>query len=114
LPDQWKKSIIVPFHKKSDRTDCNNCHGISVLSASYKLLLHILFSKLRPYIDEIIGDHQCGFQLDRSPTDQIFCVRQILERKWEYNETVTNFKEAYDSVSREVMYSSLIVFEVHT
>jgi hypothetical protein len=26
--------------------------------------------------------------LHRSTTDQMFCIRQILERKWEYNETV--------------------------
>jgi hypothetical protein len=32
LPDQWKKSIIVPIHKKGDKTDCNNYHGISLLS----------------------------------------------------------------------------------
>jgi hypothetical protein len=31
LPDQWKKSIIVPVHKKGDKTDCNNYHGISLL-----------------------------------------------------------------------------------
>jgi hypothetical protein len=24
LPDQWKESIIVPIHEKSDKTDCNN------------------------------------------------------------------------------------------
>jgi hypothetical protein len=35
------------------------------------------------YIDEIIGDHQCGFQRKSSTTDQIFCIRQILEKKWE-------------------------------
>jgi hypothetical protein len=38
---------------------------------------------------------------------QIFCIRQILEKKWEYNETVhqlfTDFKKAYDSVGRKVL-----------
>jgi hypothetical protein len=29
MPDQWKESIIVPIHKKDDKTDCNNYHGIS-------------------------------------------------------------------------------------
>jgi hypothetical protein len=31
LPDQWKESIIVPVHKKGDKTDCNNYCGISLL-----------------------------------------------------------------------------------
>jgi hypothetical protein len=32
LSDQWKESIIVPVHKKGDKTDCNYYHGISLLS----------------------------------------------------------------------------------
>jgi hypothetical protein len=78
LPDQWKESIIVPIHKKGDKTDCNNYRGILLLSTSYSILLNILLSRLSPYVDEIIGDHQCGFRRNRSTTDQIFCIRQIL------------------------------------
>jgi hypothetical protein len=61
LPDQWKESIIVPIHKKGDKTGCNNSHGISLLSISYNILSNILLSRLSLYIDEIIWDHQCGF-----------------------------------------------------
>jgi hypothetical protein len=53
LPDQWKETIIVPINKKGDKTDCNN--------TSYKILSNIFLSRLGPYIDEIIGDQQCGF-----------------------------------------------------
>jgi hypothetical protein len=81
LPDQWKESIIVPIHKKGDKTDCNNYHGISLLSTSYNILSNILHLRLVSYIDEIFGDHQCGFRRNRSTTDQIFCIRQILEKK---------------------------------
>jgi len=47
-----------------------------------------------------------------STTDHIFCIRKIFEKKWEYNEAVhqlfINFKKAYDSVTREVLYNILI------
>jgi hypothetical protein len=64
LPDQWKASIIVSVHKKGYKTDCNNYHGISLLSTSYNILSNIL-SRLTPYINEIIGDHQCGSRHNR-------------------------------------------------
>jgi hypothetical protein len=116
MPDQWKESIIVPIHKTGDKTDCNNYHGISLLSTSYNILSNALLSRLSPYIDEIFGDHQCGFLHNRSTTDQIFCIRQILEKKWEYSETVhqlfVDFKKAYDSVRRQVLYNILIEFGI--
>jgi hypothetical protein len=58
LPE-WKESIIVPIYKKGDKTDCSNYRGISLLPTSYKTLSIILLSRLTPYVDEIIGDHQC-------------------------------------------------------
>jgi hypothetical protein len=54
----------------------------------------------------------------RSTTDQIFCIRQILEKKWEYNETVhqlfVDFKKVHDSVERKELYNILIEFGVPT
>jgi sorting nexin-29 len=73
-PDQWQKSIIVSVHKKGDKIDCSNYYGISLLSTSYKILSNILLSRLSPYLEEIIVDHQCGFRHNRSSTDQIFCI----------------------------------------
>jgi sorting nexin-29 len=69
-------------------------------------------SRLTPYAEEIIGDHQCGFRRNRSTTDHIFSIRQILEKKWDYSEAVyqlfIDFKKAYDSVRRDVVYNILI------
>ena len=81
LPEEWKESIILPIHKKGDKTDCNNYRGISLLPTTYKILSNILLSRLIPYVKEIIGDHQCGFRRNRSTIDHIFCIRQILEKK---------------------------------
>jgi len=49
-------------------------------------------------------------------TDHIFCIPQILEKKWEYSEAVhhllIDFKKAYDSVRRAVLYNILIEFGI--
>jgi hypothetical protein len=88
LPHQWKESIVISIHKKVNKTDCSDYQGVSLLPTSYKILCSILLSRLIPYADEIIGDHQCGFWHNRTTTDQIFYICQIMEKKWEYNGTV--------------------------
>jgi hypothetical protein len=111
LPEQWKQFIIVPIYKKGDKTDCRNYRGISLLSTTYKILSNILLSRLTPYAEEIIGDHKCGFRWNRSTIDQVFCICHIREKKWEYNEAVRHifidFKKAYDSFRREVLFNIL-------
>jgi hypothetical protein len=73
---------------------------------------NILLSRLIPYADEIIWDHQCGFRHNKITTGQMFYIGQILEKKWEYNGTIPHpfidFKKAYDSVRKEVLYNIVI------
>jgi hypothetical protein len=83
LPDQWKESIIVLVQEKRDETDCNKYRGISLPSSSQNIFFNIFLSRLGPYVDKIIRDHQFGYRRNGSTTDQIFCIRQILEKKWE-------------------------------
>jgi hypothetical protein len=87
-----------------------------LLSTSYKILSNILLYRLIPYAGEIIGNHQRDFRCNTSTTDQIFCIHQILEKKWEYNNTVhqlfIDFKEAYDSFRREALHNILTEFGI--
>jgi len=65
LSEEWKESIIVPTYKKCNKTDCNNYRGISLLPSTYNILSNILLSRLIPYAEDVIGDHQCGFRRNR-------------------------------------------------
>ena len=42
LPEEWKESIIVPIHKKGDKTDCINYTGISLPSTTHTILTKTL------------------------------------------------------------------------
>jgi hypothetical protein len=65
---------------------------VVIIEAHHFYQLHtkfyLAFLRLTPYAEEMIGDHQCGFQHNRSTTDRIFSIYEILEKKWEYNEAV--------------------------
>ena len=88
----------------------------SFIHLSIRILSNNLLSRLTPHAEEITGDHQCEFWRNRSNTDHLFCIRQMLQKKWEYNEAVhqlsIDFKKAYDSVRREVLYNILMDFGI--
>lgn len=62
----------------------------------------INWQRVRCYAEEILGEYQCGFRSGRSTTDQIFVMRQIMERFYEYDVDIrilfVDFRQAFDSV----------------
>ena len=86
------------------------------MSSTYNVVSNTLLSRLTPYAEEITGDHQYGLRSNRSNNDHIFCIRQILETKYQYKETVRplfiDLWKAFDSVRREVLYNILIEFGI--
>ena len=48
--EEWKETIIVPVYKKVDRDRCENCRGIALGNAAYKILANITLEKIKPHI----------------------------------------------------------------
>jgi hypothetical protein len=59
---------------------CSNYRGISLLCTTYKMFSNILFKRLAPYVEDVISDYQYGFCQGRSTSNQIFNLRQVLEK----------------------------------
>jgi len=63
-----------------------------------------------------MGNYQMGFGTNRSIRDNIFIVRQIYEKCYEYNIDLHNifidFSQAFDTVHRDAIYNSLIKHNV--
>jgi sorting nexin-29 len=107
IPEDWNWSIICPIHKKGD----SNYRGIRLLCVAYKIFSNILFNRLMPYVETTIGDYQCGYRQEQSTVDQIFTVRQILEKFSEYGKDThhlfIDFKVAYDSIDKRHLYAAM-------
>jgi len=82
----------------------------------YKILPSIPLSRLTPYAEEIIGNHQCGLRPSRSSTYHIFWIRQVLEGKNGIKRNSASalyrLQKAYDSIKREVLCNILIEFGI--
>ena len=70
--------------------------------------MRVLLNKIKPNIEERLREQQAGFRGGRSTVDQIFALRQLVEKRWEYALPVycafMDLEKAYDSVWREGMW----------
>lgn len=80
LPKTWNEVIIIPIHKKGDKTKCENYRGISLLNSAYKVFAKILLNRLTPYAEENLGRYQCGFRMERSTIEQLSVIGQLIEK----------------------------------
>jgi hypothetical protein len=67
-------------YKKGDKLDCKNYRGICLLNVTYKVFDKILYDRLSSHANAAIHHYQAGFQSGKSTTDQLFALRQILEK----------------------------------
>jgi len=114
LPKDWGTALICPIYKKGDLQKCSNYRGIALLDTAYKVLSYCLLDRV-PKAENIIGDYQGGFRTNRSTTDQMFILRQIIQKRLEFDKEVhvlfVDFRKAYDSIHRESLLNILKDFK---
>ncbi len=101
IPEDWRKSLIVPIFKKmGDILECDYYRGIKLLEHVLKILEKILVKRIRALVE--IDPKQFGFMPGKSTIDAIFIVRQLVEKRIEGNMSVfcgfVDLEKAYDRV----------------
>ncbi|XP_062141784.1 uncharacterized protein LOC133849679 [Drosophila sulfurigaster albostrigata] len=96
--------------------DMHQLPGISLIAISYKVLSSVICERLKPYTSTLIGPYQCGFRPGKSTIDQIFTLRQILEKTHENgidtHHLFVDYKAAFDSPTRERLYATMSEFGI--
>jgi hypothetical protein len=111
LPSQWNEGIICPVYKKGNRLDCKNYRPIILLNVAYKIFAIILNQRLADIVELKLGDYQSGFRPNSSTIDNIFTLRQIIEKYYKFNvdtrNTFIDYSHVFDSIIRETILTSL-------
>jgi hypothetical protein len=111
-PQLWKCATIVPVYKrKGERCRRGNHRGIHLLSIAGKVYTTILRQRLKAHRDIRTRDNQAGFRSGRGCVDQIFTLRQLIERRLVYGKpfviVFVDFAAAFDSVHRESLWKAM-------
>jgi len=117
IREEWIEKISS-YTQKRDRDRRENYRGIALGNAAYKILSNIILGKFKPYIEKVMGDYPNGFRDGRSVIDNIFALKIINEKLWEYNQSVKylfiDFQKAYDSIHRDTLWECMKEFKIPT
>ena len=91
--------------------DCQNYQGISLLSVPGKVYAKVLNERVKRIISGRIMELQGGFREGRSCIDQIFTLKQLMEKMIEKNKKMyvafVDLEKAYDTMSRKKLWRVL-------
>ena len=117
-PQEWSKGVIVPIFKSGDKYQCKNYRGITLISIVSKIFCIIVLNRMKMRIDEKLREQQAGFRKGRACTDQLSSLRTLIEKSSEFEIQFLicfiDFKAAFDSVDRKVLWAILEQYGIPT
>ena len=103
--------MLCPVLKKGDPTICSNYRVIILLPIAYKVLTSVLCKILKLHSKALIGPYQGGFRPGKTTIEQIFTLRQILEKRHEKQDKIhylfVDVKAVFDSLVIDHIYSAM-------
>lgn len=109
IPQEWKRSLLIPIAKKGSTTEITNCRGV-VQSVIPKLFDKLLTEKLYAVFHQIIPSFQHGFTRKRDTVTNLLNIAQelhssILNAKVDV--IYVDFSKAFDKVDHRLMAAKL-------
>ena len=113
FPNEWKKSIIVPIHKKGNVNDCNNFRPISLTSLLSKTYTNILNKRLTHFVEcnNILPIEQGGFREKYSTVDHIFTLYSMIHKQFSKDQKLyvafVDYSKCFDTVNKHALFNVL-------
>lgn len=107
IPQSWKRSFITPIPKKGDTKEVSNYRGIAQQSVIAKIFDHLLTSKLRKHLSQVIPESQHGFMPCKSTITNLMEMNVSIFDAFDNGEQLDvvyfDFSKAFDRVDHSIL-----------
>ena len=83
-PQDWKRSVSIPFAKKRNAKHSSNCHTVAFISYASQITLKILQARFQQFVNQELPDIKAGFRKGRGTRDQTANIYWIIEKAREF------------------------------
>ena len=87
-PQEWKRSVFIPFPKKGNAKECSNHCKIAFISHISKVMLKVCQVSLQQYVKQELPDVQAIFRKGSGTRDQITDIHLIIEKAREFQRNI--------------------------
>lgn len=87
LPLEWQTGAVVSIFRTGDQRGCSNCRGITLFSFP-----RVLEKRIRSTVEPQIKEEYFEFRMRPGTTDQPFTLTRVLERRWEFSQSVHTWR----------------------
>ena len=110
-PTPWTRSLIITLSTKGNLQLCQNYRTISLISSPSEVMLQVILNGLECQAEEIIAVEQPGSRAGKNATEQIFNLRILCEKYFQYQQNVyhvfIDFKQAFDREWHAALWSTM-------
>ena len=114
FPNDFKKALVHPIHKKECKTEKSNYRPISILPNLSKIYERLLYDQMYSYFDKFFVKYQCGF---RKGYNAQHCLLVMIEKMKEARDknkvcaaVLTDLSKAFDCLKRDLLIAKLDAF----
>ena len=114
FPNDFKKAVVHPIHKKECKTEKSNYIPISILPNLSKIYERLLYDQMYSYIDTFFVQYQCGF---RKGYNAQHCLLVMIEKMKEVRDknkvcaaVLTDLSKAFDCLKHDLLIEKLHAF----
>ena len=111
VPQQLTFSEMITLFKKGDLLDCGNYRPINLLCHIYKLVMMVIYCRIKEPLTCALQPTQAAYQQGRGTIEQMQTLQQIIEKCNEFNRSgvicFVDFTKAFDSVDQTKLWKAL-------